>query len=95
MTPVIAKQPPLSKQEAPTDGHILHVEAYPRDEESITLHMLYSENPEVRGSYVGRQFEIARNDAETLAKKHHAGTCRARYSNGMGSNRVRPWRRRP
>jgi hypothetical protein len=57
------QQPELS----PIDGHILHATAYPRDEETITFHLMYSES--LGGNYEGRQFQIAKNDAETLARQ--------------------------
>jgi hypothetical protein len=53
----------------PIEGHILHASAFPRDEEeTITFHLLYSESSDV-SNYVGKQFEVGKADAETLAKR--------------------------
>ena len=65
MTP--DQQPALSKDSAPIDGHILHAEAYPRNEETIMFHLVYSESLG-GGNYVGRQFEVGKADAEALAR---------------------------
>jgi hypothetical protein len=54
--------------EVPIEGHILHAEAYPRDEDVMTFHLLYSEFPG-DGSYVGRQFQVGKDVAESLAKQ--------------------------
>jgi hypothetical protein len=55
--------------EVPTDGHILHAEAYPCDEETMSFHLLYSETSEAPRNYQGRQFQIAKGDAETFARQ--------------------------
>jgi hypothetical protein len=55
------------ENDVPSDGHILHAEAYPRDAETITFHLMYSNFPGV--NYEGRQFQIAKGDAESLARQ--------------------------
>ena len=54
-------------ERSPIEGHILHAEAHPRDEDTITFDLLYSESD--GGDYVGKQFEVGKAEAETLAKR--------------------------
>ena len=55
------------ENDVPSDGHILHAEAYPHDAQTITFNLLYSESLDA-SNYVGKQFEIGKADAESLAK---------------------------
>jgi len=58
-------EPP--KTDVPPEGHILSAEAYPRDEETVSLLLMYSESPEQLGNYKARQFQLDKRDAQTLA----------------------------
>jgi hypothetical protein len=58
-------EPP--KIEVPPEGHILSAEAYPRDEEAISLHLMYSESPTEPVNYKARQFQVDKRDAQALA----------------------------
>ena len=51
----------------PDNAVILSAEAYPRDEETISLHLMYSESPDQPGNYKARQFQLDKRDAQTLA----------------------------
>jgi hypothetical protein len=55
------------ENDVPRDGHILHAAAYPRDAETITFHLMYAES--LGGKYEGRQFQITKGDAESLARQ--------------------------
>jgi hypothetical protein len=55
------------ENDVPSDGHILHGEAYPRDAETITIHLIYAEA--MGANYAGRQFQIAKDVAETVARQ--------------------------
>ena|ERR1700722_8506195 len=57
----------LPPQNVPPEGHILSAEAYPRDEETISLHIMYSESPTTSGNYKARQFQVDKRDAQSLA----------------------------
>jgi hypothetical protein len=51
------------------EGHILGAEAYPRDDETISLHLMYHDpaTPPSDNKYRGQRFEISKSDAEALA----------------------------
>jgi hypothetical protein len=56
-----------TKNDIPTEGHILHAEAYPLDEEMMTFHLLYSETS---GGQLRRPtVSVGKDAAETLAKQ--------------------------
>jgi hypothetical protein len=68
MTMTIHLQPKRPKDPTPIEGHILQAEAYPRDEETVTFDLMYSESSDGR-NYVGKRFAVGKADAETLAKR--------------------------
>jgi hypothetical protein len=54
-----------------SEGYILHAEAYPHDDETITITLMYYESEEkVEGRQVSnRQFVVAKDVAHSLTKQ--------------------------
>ena len=55
---------------APTDGYILHAEAYPYDENFVSLDLMYCESEEQLNNhkFMQRRFYVRKDVAQTLTK---------------------------
>src|SRR5471030_3071263 len=69
MSNAVPSQSESTNNAAKYEGHILEAEAYPRDEETISLHLTYHDPaaPPSENKYRSQRFELDKRSAEALA----------------------------